>query len=82
MTPTDAPSGAPPGPALRASANVRAEIARAGANPREVREAVGLSRTTWRRRLAQPGTWRLGELQKIATFLDIPIKRLANGGES
>jgi hypothetical protein len=81
MTPPSAPEGAPLGPALRASGNVRAEIARAAVNPRLVREAIGMSRTTWRRRMKEPGDWRLGELRKIADHLGIPIERLANGGE-
>lgn len=74
-----APTGAPPGDALHASANVRAEIARANVNPRLVREAIDMSRTTWHRRMREPGDWRMSELRKIADYLGIPIQRLANG---
>jgi hypothetical protein len=74
-----APSGAPPSGTVHASANVRAEIARAGVNPRLVREALQMSRTTWHRRMRKPGDWRMGELRKIADHLGIPIERLANG---
>lgn len=69
----------PPGPRSSASANVRAEIARRHSSAREVQKATGIPPSTWNRRMSDPSTWRLGELQRIAEYLDVPLDRLADG---
>jgi len=74
--------GAPAGEGSRASANIRAEIARAGKNQSEVCAAAEMSRSTWYRRMGKPGQWRIEELRRIAKVLDVPVERIANGGQS
>jgi len=58
------------------SANVRAEIARAGIGVGAVLVRAGMSRTTYNRRLRAPAEWELGELQAIAEVLGIPTSTL------
>lgn len=69
-------------PRLHASDNVRAESARRGFSFKKVREAIDMSRSTWDRRMAEPGSWRLGELDGIARYLGVPIDRLADGNQA
>lgn len=78
------PPGAEPqgGVDLHASENVRAEAARRHMSARRLCQLTGITRSTWDRRMRDPRTWRLGELQTIAHVLDVPISRLANGVES
>lgn len=71
----------PPGRPLQTSANVRAEVARAGRTGREVAAKVEMSHSTWMSRMRKPDTWRMGELKRIADELGIPLDRLADGND-
>lgn len=71
----------PPGRPLQASANVRAEVARVGRTGRDVADKIGMPHSTWMRRMGKPESWRMGELQKIAVELGIPLDRLADGND-
>lgn len=58
------------------SDNVRAELARADMTALAMRAAlakrgVSIAKSTWDARMADPNTWRLGELQAIAEVLGI-----------
>jgi lambda repressor-like predicted transcriptional regulator len=64
---------------LHATANVRAEAARRGVSIRELCHRIGMARSTWTRRTVNPGSWRLGELQRVADALEVPLDRLADG---
>ena len=81
MPNTSARDAGPPGSHLHATANVRAEAARRGMSIRELCRRIGMARSTWTRRTLDPRSWRLGELQKIADVLDVPLDRLADGVE-
>jgi hypothetical protein len=61
------------------TANIRAELARAGVNVGTAQHWVGLAASTWDARMRQPDLWRLGELLTLAERLDIPITRLVTG---
>lgn len=64
------------------SANVRAEVARAGRQQKDVARTIGLSWSQWERRLRGDVDWRAYELDAIARELDVPLRRLyerANG---
>lgn len=64
------------------SANVRAEVARAGRQQKDVAAAVGMTWSQWERRLRGDVDWRAYELDAIAHELQIPLRRLyerANG---
>lgn len=80
--PNDIPEPRRPPPlAPDTSANVRAEIVRAGMTAAGVRtamraEGVHISPTTWSDRMADPGSWRLRELEAIAAVLAIPTSAL------
>lgn len=47
-------------------AELRGAIARAGLSQEDACDHAGLSRTTYYRRVADPGEWRLGELERLA----------------
>lgn len=64
-------------PGTRAiSANVRAEIARAGRTQRDIAEAIGLTYSQWQRRMSGTVKWRIDELQRIARHLSVPLPAL------
>jgi hypothetical protein len=44
------------------TANIRAELARAGITVGTAQRWLGLAASTWDARMRQPGMWRLGEL--------------------
>lgn len=59
------------------SANVRAEVARAGRTTTSVILAMQhMNRPKWMRRMAKPELWSVVELQQIAAVLGIPLERL------
>lgn len=65
------------------SANVRAEVARAGKRQQDVARDVRMSWSQWERRVRGDVDWRAFELEAIARVLHIPVRRLyehANGG--
>lgn len=72
---TDNPS--PTAPAV--TRNVRAELARAGRSPTEARNFLSMSATTWTTRMANPGTWRLTELERLASWLGVKTSDLVTG---
>lgn len=41
-----------------------------------VRQAAGITQSTWYHRMAHPDTWRLGELRRVAEALDVPLASL------
>lgn len=58
------------------SANVRAEVARAGRTQQAVADAIGMTRPQWERRMSGAVDWRAFELDRIAEALDISYDRL------
>lgn len=58
------------------SANVRAEVARARRRAPDVAASIGMSYSTWTRRMTHPGGWRVAELCHIATELGIDPRQL------
>jgi hypothetical protein len=60
------------------SANVRAEVARAGRTQQAVFDAIGMTRSQWERRMRGDVDWRAIELHRIAEVLDIPVDRLTS----
>ena len=80
MANTSGPGEGPSGSSqLHATSNVRAESARIGMSIRELCRRIGMARSTWSRRLHDPGSWRLSELEAVARELGVPIDRLADG---
>lgn len=77
---TDNPANAPivrrPPPITR---NIRAELARAGKTAREAQEAIGIPPSTWDSRMADPGYWRLGQLESLAAWLGVDVETLLRG---
>lgn len=59
------------------SANVRAEVARAGRTQGAVAEEIGMTRSQWDRRMSGAVDWRAFELDRIADVLGVPLERLA-----
>lgn len=58
------------------SANVRAEVARAGRTQGAVAEEIGMTRSQWDRRMSGAVDWRAFELDRIARALGVPLDRL------
>ena len=58
------------------SGRIRAEIEHAGKTQAAVAWAIDMPPTTWRRRMDNPETWRVGELDAIADVLGIERVRL------
>lgn len=58
------------------SANVRAEVARAGRTQQAVAETIGMTRPQWERRMRGAVDWRAFELDRIAEALSVPLERL------
>lgn len=56
--------------------NVRAEAARRGKNQNDLAELLGISRQGVSQRLLGRIEFRVGELQAIAAFLNVPITTL------
>ncbi|KRQ20032.1 hypothetical protein AOT85_18855 [Mycobacteroides sp. H054] len=56
--------------------NVRAEAARRGKNQGDLAQLLGISRQGVSQRLLGRIEFRVGELQAIAAFLDVPITAL------
>lgn len=65
-TETRAERGAP-----RITRNIRAELARAGLSATEARMHLEMARSTWDARMANPGLWRLSELDALAALLHV-----------
>ncbi len=70
--------------------NIRAELARAGMTVAAAQHTVGrlsevdgawrpMSAGTWERRMREPGTWKLQELEALAAELGISVGRLVVG---
>jgi hypothetical protein len=74
MTDTQSPPGFGP-----VNANIRAELARAGRTAREAQRGTGIPSSTWDSRMAEPGYWRLRELQRLAEWLGIDASVLVRG---
>jgi len=55
---------------------IRIEMARARMTGTKTAQRAGIAYSTWRRRMDNPKTWRIGELRKVAAALDIPLSRL------
>lgn len=57
--------------APRITRNIRAELARAGLSATEARMHLDMARSTWDARMANPGLWRLSELDALAGLLQV-----------
>jgi hypothetical protein len=60
----------------RYSANVRAEIARAGRTQTAVARAVGMTWPTWQRRVSGDVPWKASELEAVAKEVGVPLSTL------
>lgn len=58
------------------SANVRAEMARAGVKQTELALALNMPQAAISRRLTDETPWRASEIQAIAALLHVPITAL------
>lgn len=59
-----------------ASANVRAEVARAKLTQQEVALKAGITRGRWYARMRAPQDWTLEELRAVARVLNVPLSTL------
>lgn len=58
-------------PEYGVSANVRAEAARRGVSQSELADRVGMSWSTWQRRMRRPDLWTVAEVRAVADALDV-----------
>jgi transcriptional regulator with XRE-family HTH domain len=58
------------------SANIRAEMARAGVTQTQLAVALGLPQAAISRRLCDETPWRVGEIQAVAKTLGVPLSAL------
>lgn len=58
------------------SANIRAEMARAGLRQSHLATALGLPQAAISRRLTDLTPWRVGEVQVVANLLGVPLTTL------
>lgn len=80
------PGTAPPLPAI--TGNIRAELARKGMTAAQARgfigsaagdKGTGMASATWERRMRDPGTWKIQELESLAAALGVTVARLVAG---
>jgi transcriptional regulator with XRE-family HTH domain len=57
---------------------LRAEMARAGVDQKQLAELLGYHKSAITKRMRGTVAWRLGELQAIATHLGVPISALVD----
>lgn len=57
-------------------ANIRAEAARYGRSQSRVASDVGMSWSTWQRRMDDPRSFTIGELAAIAEALGVPLEHI------
>lgn len=58
------------------TANIKAEMARAGVKQAQVAAALNLSQAATSRRLTGWTPWRVGEVQTVAEVLGVPLSAL------
>jgi transcriptional regulator with XRE-family HTH domain len=58
------------------SANIRAELGRQRRHGTKVADAIGMSRSAWRKRMEGIVAWRAEEIQRVAAELGVPVSRL------
>jgi len=58
------------------SANIRAEMARAGVTQTQLAVALGLPQAAISRRLCDETPWRVSEVQSVAEALGVPLSAL------
>lgn len=61
----------------RVVSNIRAELARRGRRQAELMAVLGLSSPALQNRMSGRTTFRLHELEAIASWLDVPLEALA-----
>ena len=78
---TDNARTAPPPDLAEITANIRAELARAGRGPVAARASLEMGEVAWRTRMNHPTMWRLGELEELASWLGVELAVLLRGTE-
>jgi len=64
------------------TANIKAEMARAGVRQAQLAAALNLPQAAISRRLTNRTPWRVKEVQAVAEFLRVPLSALlADGGQ-
>lgn len=59
--------------------NIRAELARAGKTVKDAQGVAGIAPSTWDARMADPGSWRVDQLVKLAAWLNVELVELVCG---